>query len=287
MQYEYANAVQSFRLTAFLFSQSAPDHNESLTMRSGSHPMVNVPTTRVGLRCCLVLSAATILGYACVGPLAAAEPGRPLPVRSGHRLLPGNASPGAIGQTYLASGRSHLAGYFQPVAFSGPKDTKFALSHSGSFLPPDPKLMAGLLIGNVYRFRISEIPGSPGAELFPTVELIDRTFPPPGLATRYPIPINLDEEDLEAALSGQMVTRVIYLEDPQTALAIEETPTSPRAIDISEQEDELETADRFGRPLAIVRIGSLTPPSSDVLMPQFFFGYPTWAPIFAAEPSTP
>jgi hypothetical protein len=103
------------------------------------------------------------------------------------------------------------------------------------------------------------------------------------LASRYPIPINLDQEDLEAALQGQLVTRVIYLEDPQTAIPLVQPPTSSRAIEISEYQDPLEVADRFGRPVAIVRIGSLTPPTAPELLPSFFFGFPAWAPIFQPE----
>lgn len=210
--------------------------------------------------------------------IEATEPGQYLSRSGQHRILNGNMPPGAVGQARL-NGRGPLAGYYQPVAFSGPKGVKFALPENGVFTADQAGLKAGMFVGAVYRFRITGIPGYPGAELYPTVEVIDRTYPPPGLATRYPIPINLDEEDLDAALSGRMVTRVILLEDPQTAIAQQQTPTSSRPIDIAEYQDPLEVADRFGRPVAIVRIGSLTPPRAPELMPQFFFGYPTWAPM--------
>ena len=149
--------------------------------------------------------------------------------------------------------------------------------------PSKPMLMAGVLVGNVYRFKITGIPNAAGAELFPTLELIDRTYPPPGLATSYPIPINLDPIDLDAALDGKMVTRVIYLEDQQSAAPIPATPTNAHALDIAHYQDPLEVADRMGRPVAIMRIGSLAPPTAPALMPQFYFGYPTWAPIFQPE----
>ena len=118
------------------------------------------------------------------------------------------------------------------------------------------------------------------SELYPTVEIIDRTYPPEGLATSYPIPINLDQEDLEAAMQGRLVTRVVYLEDPQTALPLAQKSTDTTVMDVSESEDALHVADRFGRPVAIVRIGSVAPPRAETLKPQFYFGYPSWAPIF-------
>src|SRR6056297_210169 len=137
------------------------------------------------------------------------------------------------------------------------------------------------------------MPEAEGAELYPSVELIDRTYPPPGLATSYPVQIVLDDDDLSEALAGRMVTKVIYLEDPQTALGIGEKPTTGRTLDIALPQDPLEVADRFGRPIAVVRIGTLAPPSTAALSAQFFFGDPTWAPIFrtdtefVAEPNAP
>ena len=54
-------------------------------------------------------------------------------------------------------------------------------------------------------------------------------------------------------------------------------------LTFAEYQDTLEVADRFGRPVAIIRIGSMTPPNAPQLMPQFFFGFPTWTPIYQPE----
>ena len=54
----------------------------------------------------------------------------------------------------------------------------------------------------------------------------------------------------------------------------------------AENQDPLEVADRMGRPVAIVRIGSMAPPREPVLLPQFFFGNPSWAPIYQPESVT-
>ena len=77
-----------------------------------------------------------------------------------------------------------------------------------------------MLIGKVYRFRVTGIKRNEGFEVFPTVEVINRMYPPKGQATRFPIPIQLTEEELALAISGRFVTRVIYLEDPRTALPL-------------------------------------------------------------------
>ena len=98
------------------------------------------------------------------------------------------------------------------------------------------------------------------SEIFPTVELIDRLYPPPGLALRFPIPIELTQDELELAARGAFVTRVIYVEDPQQALPVAQRRDSEQPwIEAPPGEDPLVTADRFGRPVAILRIGGRVP----------------------------
>ena len=231
------------------------------------------------------LAAGVVAMATCLSITMAAEPADYLGYGSRTRLLSGDMPPGALGQARLA-GRGPVAGYFQPVAFVGPPGVHFSLPQGGGFADRSESLQAGLLVGGVYRFQITGIPGAEGAELYPTIEVIDRTYPPPGLATRYPIQIHLDEEDFDAALAGQLVTRVVFLEDPQTATPMEQTPATTRPLEVAEYQDALTVADRFGRPVAIVRIGSVSPPRAAALMPQFFFGYPIWAPIVQPEQAT-
>lgn len=201
-----------------------------------------------------------------------------------HHLLDASMPPGVIAATRQRMAAVPAPPYYQPVRFQGPPGTSFSLAEAGSFSEGDADLMAGLMVGRVYRFQVTGIPGAAGAELYPSVEMVDRTYPPPGLATSYPIPINLDREDMLAALDGQLVTRVIYLEDPQTATPLAQPKTGPVAIEVPQYQDPLHAADRLGRPVAIVRIGSLAPPRSSALAGQFFFGHPAWAPIFQPEP---
>ena len=211
------------------------------------------------------------------------------PIGAGrHQLLRGDMPPGYLGALQRnIHGPGPVLSYFQPVAFHGPGKTEFALSMSNSFIETEKDLQAGLLVGSVYRFQITTIPGHEGAELYPTIEVIDRTYPPPGLATKYPIEVYLDEDDIIAALDGQMVTRVIYLEDPQTASPLPQTKVSERPIETTYYQDPLEVADRFGRPVAVVRIGSVAPPRSPALLPRFFFGSPAWAPIIKPQTQAP
>lgn len=215
----------------------------------------------------------------------ATEPVDALTPRRGHPLYTGDMPAGMIASTRQAmSYQQPPPVYYQPVKFQGPQGVRFSLAQYGSFDEGESDLMAGLMIGHVYRFRVTGIPRAAGAELYPTIEMVDRTFPPPGLATSYPIPITLDEDDILAAFEGRLVTRVIFLEDPQTAVPLPESPNGPTAIDVPEYQDPLELADLRGRTVAILRIGSLAPPREEFLQPQFFFGHPSWAPIFKPNP---
>jgi hypothetical protein len=184
-----------------------------------------------------------------------------------HWLNAGAMPPGAIGSLRLERG-GPVSGYFQPVRIRAPQGARIALAMENGFSATQSnESLVGFQIGSVYRLKVTNIPANEGVEIFPTVEVIDRTYPPPGLALRYPIPIELAQDDLELAARGAFVTRVIYIEDPELALPIarkadDELPW----MDAPAGEDPLVTADRNGRPVAILRIGSRAP------SPQAAFG---------------
>ncbi len=126
----------------------------------------------------------------------------------------------------------------------------------GQFTNPElDNPLVGLMVGPVYRLRVSNLFDRPGVEVFPTVELIDRLYPPPGAGLKFPVPIDLTAEDLELAAQGMFVTRVIYVEDPSQALPTTPVEGETSWHEVGEGEDPLEVADLAGRPIAILRIG--------------------------------
>jgi hypothetical protein len=177
-----------------------------------------------------------------------------------HWLNAGAMPPGAIGSLRLERG-GPLSGYFQPVRIRAPQGARIALAMEGGYSAvPGNEALVGMQIGPAYRLRVSNVPAGEGVEIFPTIEIVDRLYPPPGLALKFPIPIELTQDELELASLGAFVTRVIYVEDPQHTLPIarragEEQPW----FEAPAGEDPLVTADRNGRPVAILRIGSRVP----------------------------
>jgi len=204
-------------------------------------------------RTAVSLRWALLVGLVCSPAAVAQQP----PV---HRLYAGAMPPGAIGSLRLHRG-GPLSGYFQPVRIRAPQGARIALATDDRFTyPQSDEVLAGLHIGPVYRLQVTEIPNNPGLEIFPTVEVIDRLYPPPGLALRYPIPVELTLDELELAARGAFVTRVIYVEDPQQALRVAQRAEGEQPwFEAPPGEDPLVTADLCGRPVAILRMGGRVP----------------------------
>ena len=107
--------------------------------------------------------------------------------------------------------------------------------------------MAGVAVGHVYRLRISELPEHPGIELFPSIEILDRLHPPNGKLYEFPIPVQITTEEIQFALAGNLVTKVMYLEQPQ--LAIPRPRANPIGVDVvPAHRNAFAEADRRGRP---------------------------------------
>jgi len=126
---------------------------------------------------------------------------------------------------------------------------------------------AAVALGNTYRLQLRDLEGYPGIELWPTIELVDILHPPKGQEDEFPIPVTITNEEIELALSGRLVTKVIYLEPPAEAnplLLDRKHPT----ISVPPYENVIEQADLRGRPMVILRLGSRTPVVNE--NPAFF-----------------
>ena len=204
--------------------------------------------------------------------------------RGFHLFYRADAIPGAIGSWQLQRGLS-APGHFQPVEIQAPPGAEVSLAVSGHFDEPAvAPALRGLRVASVYRLRIRNLPLLPGVEVFPTIELIDRIYPPSGAEQNFPIPIHFSAEDLELAASGKYVTRVVYVENPQDALPVATDFREPQSYDVAPQDDPLQVADRLGRPVAIVRIGARIPSENSGPHDAFFFGSP---PFVRFDPKTP
>jgi hypothetical protein len=217
---------------------------------------------------------------AIFNPAANRQAPRALLPDSTHALLSEDMPPGMIGAIQLQQ-KPYLRGVWQAIELRGPKGVHFNFAEGGQFAPdiPSPARVA-VLIGPVYRVRMIGIEGQEDLELFPTIEVIDRTCPPAEREHRFPIQIEIDEQDIADAARGEMVLRVIYLEDNEVAEPVDTSGKPQRVLDIRADQNALRTADGLGRPVAILRMGSRVPnvtEGQDWL--EFLYGCPPWTAL--------
>lgn len=108
----------------------------------------------------------------------------------------------------------------------------------------------------IYRLKLTNIPGREGVELYPTLEVAPITPRTEAYLAHNAIPVQFTEEDFDQVLSGNFVTKVIYLPDPEfqeLALANVETLVSTR---LDPGMEPITEADRRGAILAVVRLGN-------------------------------
>lgn len=115
----------------------------------------------------------------------------------------------------------------------------------------------------IYRLKLTDIPGHAGLELYPTIEVAPAMPRTQAFLAHSMIPVNFTEEDLMQVRSGNFVTKVIYLPDPEfqeLALAVG-TPDTIVSTRLDPGVDPIAEADRRGAILAIIRMGnkSITP----------------------------
>ncbi|MEX0641090.1 MAG: hypothetical protein WD468_00235 [Pirellulales bacterium] len=146
------------------------------------------------------------------------------------------------------------------VAFLGEEGVQIGWDVNGSgYFDSTPLVIPGrqdFYQGAIYRLKLSNIPGRAGVELYPTLEIAPVTPRTDAYLAHAPIPVQFTEEDFDQVLSGNFVTKVIYLPDPEfqeLALAGVETLVSTR---LDPGVDPIAEADRRGSILAILRMGN-------------------------------
>jgi hypothetical protein len=193
---------------------------------------------------------------------------------AGGRTFPLNqyTPPGTLGRWSVQSGRV-CPNTFQQVRVHLPSEgtvTAFDASLERPVAQPSPAQM-GLIVGTMYRLKIDGLPEFPGQEFYPSIELVDQLHPPPGQAERFPVEIELLVDELTWAANGRLVTKVVYLEQPDRVL-LRTLTNGPRVTDLQPAQNALAEADLLGRPIAIVRLGGRTP---DAHAPDPHF----WGPL--------
>ncbi len=229
------------------------------------------------------LSISVSAGLTLLAALLAA----PAPVRAQQATAgqPVELAPVGPGDGVAVTGPPSVAG--QPVAAAAPaapvlppdvQVVRFQVPEGSTveILGPTPTpvpgpegaglLTVGLKRGVGYRVRIANIPEREGVELFPVIEVVGHLHRPDGIdPARYPIRVILNFEDFDTVLNqSRMLTKVVYLEDPDQALPLRMAKDQIPVVSINPAENPLRVASALGRPMAIVRLGGRRPTLEEV-----------------------
>jgi hypothetical protein len=111
--------------------------------------------------------------------------------------------------------------------------------------------------GAVYQLQLTNIPDRPGVVLYPTLEVAAGNPKSIAYLAHNTVPMQFSDEDFDQVLSGNMVTKVVYLPDAlhqELAIAGVETLVSTR---LEPGLDPVNEANRRGTILAVARLGGI------------------------------
>ena len=139
----------------------------------------------------------------------------------------------------------------------------------------------------VYRLKLSEIPGYPGLELYPTLEVVPANGKTATFLAHSAVPISFTQEDLDQVRGGNYVVKVIYLPDPQFQDLAATGPDEVVSSRLEPGVDPIAEACRRGSILAVVRLGNIdleapNTPAMDAPGPNCLV--PQQRPAMAARP---
>jgi hypothetical protein len=106
--------------------------------------------------------------------------------------------------------------------------------------------------GCVYRLKLSNLPGHPGKELFPTLEIAPIVSETQTFLAHCSVPVNFTNEDFEHVLSGHLITKVVFLPRENDMLYAETLDNTQ----IDRGVDPVVEASKRGSILAVIRMGN-------------------------------
>jgi uncharacterized repeat protein (TIGR01451 family) len=129
----------------------------------------------------------------------------------------------------------------------------------------DAPAVAGVRAGYLIRAQLDHFVDHPDLVLFPSIEVRGALWLGPKLnPADYPAPVVLSPADIESIRAGDVVTKAIYLENPERAAPVATTPDAPIELNFPPGVDLLEQARRAGRPVAVVRFGGRAVPPEEL-----------------------
>ncbi len=124
------------------------------------------------------------------------------------------------------------------------------------------------LQASIYRLKLSDIPGRQGLELYPTIEVVPSNAKTDAFLAHNYVPVEFSDEDFDQVMSGNFITKVIYLPDAAYQSQAVGGPEEISSTRLEPGVDPIAEAQRRGHILLIIRVGGIdlearnTPPLS-------------------------
>lgn len=109
----------------------------------------------------------------------------------------------------------------------------------------------------IYRLKLSDIPGRPGVDLYPTLEVVPANFKTDAFLAHSAVPVYFTEEDLDQVAAGNYLVKVIYLPFPQYADVATTGPDEVVSTRLEPGADPIAEACRRGSILLVIRVGNI------------------------------
>ena len=213
---------------------------------------------------------------------------RPFGQRMGAVVGPG---PGVLAPRETGQGAGYGGSTQMPTSqlrFMGPEEmtVQWDVFVPGAF-DSDAKICPfsqNFMQGAIYRLRLTNIPARPEKIYYPTIEIAATMARSQAFLAHNSIPLEFTDNDFDQVDSGNFVTKVIYLPDPEfqgLAMAgvgtLVNTQLEPGADPITE-------ADNRGSILAIIRLGNKDLSEPDVAGGMMGMPGPAGAGVYGAAP---
>jgi hypothetical protein len=212
-------------------------------------------------------------GFAQAGPMPLPHQGPIMPV--GHKAAacpPGPpvagavAAVGAVGAGGVGAGMPGGAACTKrtEVRFTAPAGMKVSWytgtpDGKGGFGPNrlDVPGRYNFLQAAIYRLKLSDIPGRPGLELYPTLEVVPSNHRTDAFLAHSAVPVVFTDEDFDQVAAGNYLVKVVYLPDPQYQDLAVTGPDEVVSTRLEPGADPIAEAHRRGSILLVVRVGNI------------------------------
>ena len=132
--------------------------------------------------------------------------------------------------------------------------------------------------GAIYRLKLTNIPGRQGKELYPTLEIAPTMARTQAFLAHNSIPVEFTDNDFDQVLSGNFITKVVYLPNPEyQGLAMAGVGTLVNT-QLEPGVDPIVEASNRGAILAVIRMGNKDLSQANVGMPPGMFPPPGMMP---------